>query len=146
MFMKKTYSQKPSEVTREWVVLDAAEASLGRVATVAAKRLMGKHKATYTAHIDAGDYVVIVNAGKLVATGNKAASKTYYSYSGFPGGLKAKSLGQVIAEDPTKALVAAIRGMLPKNKLQEERMKRLKVYGGEAHNHEAQKPTKIGVK
>lgn len=144
--MYKTYSQKPSEVTRKWLVLDAAEAPMGRVATTAAKYLIGKHKPTYTAHIDGGDYIIIINAAKTVVTGAKLEDKTYYSYSGFPSGLKEQSLKAVLAKDPTKALIAAVRGMLPKNKLQDERLKRLKVYAGETHQHEAQKPVKIGVK
>jgi large subunit ribosomal protein L13 len=143
---KKTYSQKPSEVERKWIVLDAAEAPLGRLATAAAKYLIGKYKPTYTPHIDGGDYVIIVNAGKLVVTGEKGTDKKYYNYSGFPGGLKEESLNDVLAKNPAKAVEAAILGMLPKNKLQSERMKRLKVYAGEAHNHEAQKPVKMGVK
>lgn len=143
---KKTYSQKPSEVERKWIVLDAAEAPLGRLATAAAKYLIGKYKPTYTPHIDGGDYVIIVNAGKLVVTGEKGTDKKYYNYSGFPGGLKEESLNDILAKNPAKAVEAAIAGMLPKNKLQSERMKRLKVYAGEAHNHEAQKPVKMGVK
>lgn len=144
--MNKTYSQKPTEVTRKWIVLDATEAPLGRLATTAAKYLIGKYKPTYTPHIDGGDYVIIVNAAKLVVTGEKETAKTYYSYSGFPGGLKEASLREVLAKNPAKAIEAAVAGMLPKNKLQPERMKRLKVYAGETHNHEAQKPVKMGVK
>ena len=143
---KKTFSQKPAEVTRKWLVLDAAEAPLGRLATMAAKYLIGKYKPTYTPHIDGGDYVIIVNAANLVVTGQKATDKKYYRYSGFPGGLTETALKTQLEKDPTKIVEAAIRGMLPKNKLQDERMKRLKVYAGEAHNHEAQQPVKIGVK
>jgi large subunit ribosomal protein L13 len=143
---KKTFSQKPAEVERKWIVLDASEAPLGRVATAAAKYLIGKYKPTYTPHVDGGDYVIIVNAAKLVVTGEKATDKKYYNYSGFPGGLKEASLSEVLAKNPAKAVEAAIAGMLPKNKLQSERMKRLKVYADEAHNHEAQKPVKMGVK
>ena len=141
--MNKTYSQKPAEVTRKWIVLDAAEAPLGRLATAAAKYLIGKYKPTYTPHVDGGDYVVIVNAAKLIVTGEKGTAKMYYNYSGFPGGLKEASLSEVLAKHPAKVIEAAIAGMLPKNKLQAERMKRLKVYAGEAHNHEAQKPVKV---
>ncbi len=144
--MKKTFSQKPAEVTRKWIVLDASEAPLGRVATAAAKRLIGKSKPTYTPHVDGGDYVIIVNAAKLIVTGDKATNKMYYNYSGFPGGLKEKTLSDVLAKNPAKAIEAAIAGMLPKNKLQPLRMQRLKVYAGETHNHEAQKPVKMGVK
>lgn len=143
---KKTYSQKPSEVERKWFVLDAAEAPLGRVATAAAKYLIGKYKPTYTPHIDGGDYVIIVNAEKLIVTGDKGTDKMYYNYSGFPGGLKEESLNEVMVKNPAKVVEAAIAGMLPKNKLQSLRMQRLKVYTGEAHNHDAQKPVKMGVK
>lgn len=141
----KTYNQKPSEVTRQWVVLDATEAPLGRVATAAAKRLIGKFKPTYTAHVDAGDYVIIVNAARTVVTGNKALDKVYYRYSGFPGGIKAQDFQTALAADPSKVLTAAIRGMLPKNKLLDDRLKRLKIYAAESHAHDAQKPVKIGV-
>ena len=144
--MKKTYSQKPAEVTRKWIVLDAAEAPVGRLATAAAKYLIGKYKPTYTPHVDGGDYVIVVNAAKLVATGQKTTSKKYYNYSGFPGGLKEATLGEVLVKNPAKAIEAAVNGMLPKNKLQSERMKRLKVYADESHNHDAQKPVKMGVK
>lgn len=144
--MNKTFSQKPADVTRKWIVLDAAEAPLGRLATTAAKYLIGKYKPTYTAHVDGGDYVIVVNAAKLVVTGNKATAKKYYNYSGFPGGLREETLNEVMVKDPAKVIEAAIAGMLPKNKLSSDRMKRLKVYAGEAHNHEAQKPVKMGVK
>ena len=144
--MNKTFSQKPADVTRTWVVLDATELPLGRVATVAAKYLIGKHKPTYTPHVDGGDYVIIVNAAKLVVTGEKAAHKTYFRYSGFPGGLKEMTLGEMLAKDSTKVVELAVAGMLPRNKLQPARLQRLKVYAGETHNHEAQKPVKIGVK
>jgi large subunit ribosomal protein L13 len=142
----KTFSQKPADVTRQWVVIDASEGTLGRVATVAAKRLIGKHKPTYTAHVDGGDYVVIVNAAKVGITGAKLEGKKYYRHSGFPGGISEKTLGKVMSEDPTVALTTAIRGMLPVNKLREGRLDRLKVFADAEHNHEAQKPVKIGVK
>jgi large subunit ribosomal protein L13 len=142
----KTFSQKPADVTREWVVIDASEGTLGRVATVAAKRLIGKHKTTYTAHVDGGDFVIIINASAMGVTGAKMEDKKYYHHTGFPGGIKEKSLGQVMSEDPTKPLITAIRGMLPVNKLREGRLARLKVYAGAEHNHAAQKPVKIGVK
>ncbi len=144
--MNKTFSQKQQNVSRKWLVLDASEAPLGRLATVAAKYLIGKYKPTYTPHIDGGDHVIVINAGKLIVTGEKGTAKTYYRYSGFPGGLTETSLNQAVQKDPTKVIAAAVRGMLPKNKLQPGRMLRLKVYAGPDHNHEAQKPTKIGVK
>lgn len=141
----KTYTQKPAEVTRRWVVIDAAEAPLGRVATAAAKYLIGKYKPTYTAHVDSGDYVVVVNAGKLVVTGDKLTGKKYYRHSGFPGGIKERTLQEQIDKDPAKVIIDAVRGMLPKNKLIEGRLKRLKVYAGAEHEHAAQQPTKVEV-
>jgi large subunit ribosomal protein L13 len=142
----KTYSAKPSDVTRKWYVLDAAEAPLGRVATKAATLLTGKGKPQFTAHIDCGDYVVIVNAANLRVTGKKLDQKMYYRYSGYPSGLREDTLKDVMAKDPTRALEQAIRGMLPGNKLRDERLKRLKVYAGAEHNHEAQQPEKLILK
>lgn len=142
----KTFSLKPADVTRKWVVLDASTAPLGRVAQVAAKYLIGKHKPTYTAHVDGGDYVIIINADALIVTGAKHESKTYYRHSGFPGGLKETSLKHQLAKDSTRIIAAAVRGMLPKNKLQAARLARLKTYAGPTHNHAPQKPINIGVK
>lgn len=141
----KTYSQKPAEIERKWVLIDASSAPLGRVATTAAKYLIGKYKPTYTAHIDAGDYVVVINADKLVATGNKMEAKTYYRHSGYPGGIKERSLKEQVEKDSIKVFEHAVAGMLPKNKLQSERMKRLKVYPGNEQPHDPQKPIKIEV-
>lgn len=141
----KTFNQKPAEVTRKWVLLDASEAPLGRVATTAAKYLIGKYKPTYTAHVDGGDYVVIVNAGKLVVTGNKLEDKMYYRHSGFPGGIKQRTLQEQMNIDPAKVLQQAVQGMLPKNKLIDGRMKRLKVYAGAEHTNAAQAPVKVEV-
>lgn len=141
----KTYIQKPAEVSRKWVQLDATEAPLGRLATTAAKYLIGKYKPTYTAHVDGGDYVVITNAAKLVVTGNKMEDKKYYHHSGFPGGIKERTLAEQIVRDPTKVIYDAVRGMLPKNKLLDDRIKRLKVFAGEEHNHSAQTPEKVKV-
>lgn len=143
---QKTYSQKTAEVTRKWILIDASEAPIGRLATVVAKYLTGKYKPSYTPHIDGGDHVVIINADKLVVTGNKEVSKKYYRHSGYPGGIKEASLAEVREKDSTKAVVAAVKGMLPKNKLQAERLKRLKVYKDENHAHAAQKPVKVEVK
>jgi large subunit ribosomal protein L13 len=144
--MSKTFVLKPADVKRNWVVIDASEAPLGRIATVAANRLIGKYQPTYTPHVDSGDHVIVINAGNLVVTGNKMEAKIYYSYSGFPGGLSEKQLKTVVAENPAFAVEAAIKGMLPKNKLQADRVARLKVYAGAEHKHEAQQPVKIGVK
>lgn len=142
----KTYSQKPSEITRKWVLIDAESAPLGRVAAQIAKYLIGKYKPTYTPHIDGGDYVVVINSDKLVVTGDKETAKTYYRHSGFPGGIKDASLAEMRTKDSTKVIYAAVKGMLPKNKLVDERLKRLKVYAGEEHAHTAQQPKKVEVK
>ena len=142
----KTYSAKPSDVSRQWYVVDATEAPLGRVATVVATLLTGKGKPQFTKHIDTGDYVIVINAAQTVTTGDKVNKKVYYRHSNYPGGLKEATLGEKIEKDPTFAMTHAIRGMLPVNKLRDERLKRLKVYAGAEHNHEAQKPQVISVK
>lgn len=142
----KTYSKKASEIDRKWILIDAADAPLGRIATVIATRLTGKYKPTYTPSMDDGDYVVVINAENLVVTGNKEKSITYYNYSGFPGGMKTTSLADVRKSDASKAVTAAVKGMLPKNKLAADRLARLRVFNGEAHTHEAQKPVKVEVK
>ncbi|HWB39225.1 MAG TPA: 50S ribosomal protein L13 [Candidatus Saccharimonadales bacterium] len=142
----KTYSAKPTDVTRSWYILDASQAPLGRVATQAASLLLGKGKPQFTKHIDCGDYVIIINAAQTVATGKKATDKVYYRHSDFPGGLKSQTLSESLAKDPAFAITHAIRGMLPVNKLRDDRLKRLKVYADENHQHEAQKPQVIPVK
>lgn len=142
----KTFVQKPSEVIRKWVQIDASEATLGRVATTVATYLIGKYKPTYTAHVDGGDFVVVVNADKLVVTGDKMEDKKYYRHSGFPGGIKERSLKEQIARDSSKVIIDAVRGMLPKNKLVDARLKRLKVYPGADHSHAPQQPQAVKVK
>jgi len=142
----KTFNLKPADVTRTWIVLDAAEAPLGRIATLAANYLIGKHKPTYTAHVDGGDYVIIVNAAKTSVTGTKAENKFYYRHSGYQGSLKTASFKEVMEKDPSRVITEAVKGMLPKNRLMDDRLKRLKVYAEATHNHGAQKPVKIGVK
>ena len=142
----KTYSAKPSDVTRKWYLIDASEVPLGRLATQVATYLSGKHKPMYTAHIDVGDYVVIINADQLVATGEKMKTKMYYRHSGYPGGLKERRLEEQMVVDSTAVITKAVRGMLPVNKLRDERLKRLKVYAGAEHAHEAQKPEKVSIK
>lgn len=142
----KTYSAKPTDVTRKWYVIDASEAPLGRIATKAATLLTGKDKPMFTHHIDCGDYVVIINADKTAVTGTKATDKMYYKHSGFPGGLTELSFDEVMAKNSTTPLFKAIRGMLPVNKLREDRLKRLKIYGGSEHNHAPQTPVSISVK
>ena len=142
----KTFVQKKEDVSRNWFIVDASDASLGRVATAVAKTLSGKNKVTFTPHVDAGDHVVVVNAANLKVTGAKLKDKKYYSYSGFPGGLKETTLAEVMEKDPTKAIREAVYGMLPKNKLRPEMMQRLRIYPAMEHKHEAQTPTKLEVK
>jgi len=142
----KTYSAKPSDVTRKWYVIDASEAPLGRVATQIATLLTGKGKPQFTHHIDCGDYVVVINAKDVVVTGNKMDTKMYYRHSGFPGGLTEIVMRDKLAKDPTSAVFQAVRGMLPVNKLRDGRLARLKIYADAEHNHEAQKPETISVK
>lgn len=139
----KTYSQKASEINREWWVIDAASMPLGRLAVVIADKLMGKSKVTYTPHIDNGDYVVVINAKQIKATGDKMVQKKYYRHSGFPGGLKELKLEEMIEKYPERAIEAAVKGMLPKNKLAAERLKRLRVFDGAEHTHTAQNPKEI---
>ncbi len=142
----KTYSQKPTEVTRRWILIDAASAPLGRVSTEIAKYLIGKYKPSYTPHVDGGDYVVVINAKDAVVTGDKETGKIYYRHSGFPGGIKDATLKEVREKFPERIIENAVKGMLPKNKLSDGRMKRLKVYAGAEHNHAAQTPEKITIK
>lgn len=144
--MTKTTVLKPAEVSRKWIEIDASEAPLGRIATLAAQRLTGKYQAAYTPHVDSGDYVIITNADKLVLTGRKAMQKTYYRHSGYMGSTKQATAEELIEKDSTKVINSAIKGMLPKNKLQANRMNRLKVFKGSDHPHNPQQPAKIGVK
>lgn len=146
MVNAKTYSQKPSEVTRRWILIDAAEAPLGRVSTEIATYLSGKYKPTFTPHTDGGDYVVVINAAKAVVTGAKETDKSYYHHTGFPGGIKEASLAEVREKYPERIIVEAVKGMLPKNKLAAERLKRLRVFAGSDHDHTAQTPEKVEVK
>lgn len=141
----KTYSAKPTDVTRSWYVLDAAGQPVGRVATRVASLLSGKGKPMFTAHIDCGDYVVVVNAAAARVTGRKTTAKKYYRHSGYPGGLKETTLAELMVKDPTAALTHAVRGMLPVNKLRDGRLERLKVYAGAEHRHEAQQPQSISI-
>jgi len=142
----KTYSAKPSDITRTWYVVDARDATMGRIATQVATLLTGKGKPMFTSHIDCGDYVVIINAKDIKVTGKKMDQKMYYRHSGFPGGLKESTLKEQMEKDPTAALTHAIRGMLPVNKLRDGRLARLKIYAGADHQHEAQKPVTISLK
>jgi large subunit ribosomal protein L13 len=142
----KTYSQKSTEVQRNWYLLDASTAPLGRVATLAASLLLGKGKPTVTSHVDGGDFVVIINAENVVTTGNKAEKKIYYRHSGYPGGLYSRTLKEQQQKDPTRILYQAVRGMLPDNKLRKGRLDRLKIYADAEHQHAPQKPKTLTMK
>lgn len=139
----KTYYAKPQEVERAWVLIDATDQVLGRVAVKAAQILKGKHKPQYTPHVDTGDFVVVVNADKIRVTGNKAEDKRYYRHSGYPGGLKSESFNEAMAKHPERVIEHAVKGMLPKNTLGRAMGKKLKVYAGAEHPHMAQKPREI---
>lgn len=142
----RTYSQKPTEVSRRWVLIDASDAPLGRVATQIATYLTGKYKPTFTPHTDGGDYVVVINAKDTVVTGKKETDKIYYRHTGFPGGIKDATLSEVREKFPERIIENAVKGMLPKNKLAADRMNRLKVFAGPEHAHTAQTPEKVEVK
>ena len=146
MATNKTFSQKPADVQREWILIDASTAPLGRIATLIATHLTGKYKPTFTPHTDGGDYVVVINAEKTVVTGSKETDKIYYRHSGFPGGIKDASLKEVREKFPERIIEEAVKGMLPKNKLQAERLKRLRIFAGAEHSHAAQTPEKVEVK
>src|SRR5574344_937521 len=142
---KKTFSQKPADVKREWILIDASEATIGHVANVAAEYLIGKKKPTFTPHVDGGDYVVIINAKNVQATGDKEIAKRYWRHSGFPGGIKFLNLKDMREKKPEQILYLAIKGMLPKNKLQADRLARLKIYAENKHGHDGQKPKTISL-
>ena len=135
-----TYSPKPGEVTRAWHVIDAEDVVLGRLAVTAATLLRGKHKPTYAPHIDTGDFVIVVNAGRIALTGKKRTDALRYDHSGRPGGLRVTSIGELLEKDPRRAVERAVWGMMPKNKLSRQQMRKLKVYAGPEHPHAAQAP------
>ncbi|RKX68680.1 50S ribosomal protein L13 [candidate division WOR-3 bacterium] len=141
----RTKVLKKEEVCRKWWLVDAQGKVLGRLATRIATILMGKHRPDYTPHVDNGDFVIVVNADKFHTTGKKRKEKTYYHHSGYPGGLKERTMEELLAKNPTRVLYLAVRGMLPKNRLRDRRMKRLKLYSGEDHPHQAQKPEILEV-
>jgi large subunit ribosomal protein L13 len=136
----KTYTPKPADIQREWFVIDAKDQTLGRLATQVAVLLRGKHKPIFAPHMDVGDYVIVINADKIRVTGRKLDQKIYYRHSGYPGGLRQRTLREQLQRFPERVIEAAVRGMLPKNKLGRKMFKKLKVYAGEKHPHEAQKP------
>ncbi len=141
----KTYMAKPSTVERDWYVIDAEGKTLGRLASQIAHILRGKHKPTYTPHVDTGDFVIVINAEKINVTGNKAEQKKYYRHSGYPGGLKELNFNELMAKDPTRAIYIAVKGMLPHNRLGRAMLKKLRVYAGPEHPHEAQMPKELEI-
>lgn len=143
---KKTFVQKPADVERKWYLFDAKDATVGRLATEIATRLSGRNKVTFTPHVDGGDYVIVINAKEAIVTGDKDMAKRYFHHTGFPGGIRHITLGKARENKPELIIENAVKGMLPKNKLQAQMMKRLKVYAGAEHNHTAQQPQKVEVK
>ena len=139
----KTFTAKPAEVKREWFVVDAADKTLGRLATEIASRLRGKHKPEYTPHVDTGDYIVVVNAEKVRVTGKKTSDKMYYRHTEFPGGLKSMNFADMIERKPERVIELAVKGMLPRNPLGRDMYRKLKVYAGTEHPHAAQQPTEL---
>ncbi|MEH6450163.1 MAG: 50S ribosomal protein L13 [Oleispira sp.] len=142
----KTYSAKPESVQREWFIVDAAEKTLGRLATEIALRLKGKHKPEYTPHVDTGDYIVVINAEKVRVTGKKTTDKMYYRHTGYPGGLRSISFDKLIDHKPEMVIEQAVKGMLPKNPLGRDMYRKLKVYAGTEHPHAAQQPQTLEIK
>jgi large subunit ribosomal protein L13 len=136
----RTYTPKVSEIQRDWVVIDATDVVLGRLASHTAALLRGKHKPTFANHLDTGDFVIIINAEKVALTGQKAEKKRAYRHSGYPGGLKSISYGELLEKNPTRAVEKAVRGMLPKNSIGRAQLRKLKVYTGNEHPHAAQQP------
>ena len=139
----KTFVAKPSNIERSWLVVDAKDQRLGRLATRIADALRGKTKPAYTPHIDTGDFVVVVNAEKIAVTGKKMDDKIYYRHTGYPGGLKKRTLAQMLDRRPEEVIRLAVKGMLPKNRLGRAQLRKLKVYAGPAHPHQAQKPQEM---
>lgn len=140
-----TFSIKEGEITRDWYIVDASEKTLGRLATVVASRLRGKHKPQYTPHMDTGDYIVITNAEKIRVTGKKFTDKIYYHHTGYPGGIKGKSFADMQASKPELILEKAIKGMLPRGPLGRQMFSKLKVYAGNEHPHQAQQPKPLSI-
>ncbi len=141
----KTYVAKPEDFSRDWFVVDATDLVLGRLATQVAMRLRGKHKPIFTPHLDTGDFIVVVNAEKVKLTGRKWEQKTYYRHSGFPGGITATAAKRLVQLKPEELLRTAVRGMLPKNRLGRQLLKKLKVYAGPTHPHQAQQPQPLAL-
>jgi len=145
ILIMKTFSAKADEIQREWFIIDAEDVILGRMATEIAKRLRGKHKPEFTPHVDTGDYIVVINAEKVAVTGNKLKQKTYYKHTGYVGNLKSITLEKQLIKHPELIIETAVKGMLPKNSLGRTMYRKLKVYAGSEHPHEAQQPIKLEV-
>ena len=141
----KTISANKETVKRSWYLVDATDKTLGRLSTEIANRLRGKHKPEYTPHVDTGDYIVVVNAEKVKVTGNKVTDKMYYRHTGYPGGIKSVTFGELIEKAPERAIETAVKGMMPKNKLSNAMLSKLKVYAGSEHPHSAQQPTPLEI-
>src|SRR4051812_34820976 len=141
----RTYNAKPGEIQRDWYVVDAAGKTLGRLATQIADTLRGKTKPQYTPHVDTGDFVIVVNAEKIAVTGNKLDAKMYHRHSGYPGGLRSRTLRDQLERRPTEVIRKAVKGMLPRNRLARQQLNKLKVYAGPEHPHEAQAPQQLEV-
>lgn len=141
----KTFSAKPSDIQRKWLVVDAAGKTLGRISTEIARVLRGKHKPEYTPHMDLGDFVIVVNASKVRVTGNKVNDKIYYRHTGYPGGIRGQNFKKLIADHPNRVIELAVKGMLPKNALGRAMYKKLKVYANADHPHEAQQPVEMKI-
>lgn len=141
----KTFSAKPETVQRDWYVVDAGGKTLGRLAVEIASRLRGKHKVEYTPHVDTGDYIVVINAEKITVSGNKAKDKMYHHHTGFPGGIKSISFNKLIDKAPQRVIETAVKGMLPKNSLGRAMFKKLKVFAGPEHSHQAQQPKELVI-
>ena len=143
----KTYSMKASEIDKKWILIDAEGIVLGRLATIVANRLRGKHKAAFTPHMDMGDHVIVINADKVQMTGNKRAEKTYYRHTGYPGGIRSQTAGQILeGRFPERVVMKAVERMLPGGPLSRKQMTHLKVYAGTEHPHEAQEPEVLDLK
>ena len=138
--LQKTFTPKPADISREWLVVDATDVPLGRLASAVAQLLRGKHKPTFAPHVDGGDYVVVINAEKVAISGNKAETKMYYRHSGYPGGLRELNFNEMQARYPERIIQAAVKGMTPKNRLGRQILSKLKVYAGPDHPHAAQSP------
>ena len=139
----RTFTAKTAEIKRQWYIVDAQGQTLGRLASKIAPILKGKHKPTYTPHLDCGDFIVVINVDKVLVTGRKLDQKFYYRHSEYPGGLKSINLRDQLAQHPDRVLFAAVKGMLPKNRLGRQMIKKLKLYAGEAHPHQAQQPKSL---